>query len=167
FSGACAMAVFRNPIGEGLETSDMNPLAHNQLAAPITSIAEDVISGLGASPKRLSPRLFYDAVGSDLFEQITELQEYYLTRTERAILSQYAGEILRHAGEGLTLIELGAGTASKTKVIIEALLTRQLSATFYPVDVSMSALEIARESLKADFPTLKVRPLVGDYSAGL
>src|SRR5882757_749062 len=145
----------------------MNPLAQNQLPVSVSSIAEDVISGLSASPKRLSPRLFYDATGSDLFEQITELPEYYLTRTERAILAKYAGEILRKAGEGLTLIELGAGTASKTKVIIEALLTRQLRATFYPVDVSMSALEIARESLKAEFPALKVRPLVGDYSAGL
>jgi L-histidine N-alpha-methyltransferase len=145
----------------------MNPLAQNQLPVSISSIAEDVISGLSASPKRLSPRLFYDAVGSDLFEQITELPEYYLTRTERTILAKYAGEILRKAGEGLTLIELGAGTASKTKVIIEALLKRQLSATFYPVDVSMSALEIARENLNAEFPALKVRPLVGDYSAGL
>src|SRR3954453_21436535 len=126
----------------------MNPLGHNQLAAPISSIAEDVIPGLSASPKRLSPRLFYDAEGSELFEQITELPEYYLTRTERAIFVAHAGEILQRAGEGLTLIELGAGTANKTKVIIGALLRRQMSATFYPIDVSMSALEIAQEDLR-------------------
>jgi dimethylhistidine N-methyltransferase len=106
-------------------------------------------------------------VGSDLFEQITELPEYYLTRTERAIFTSYASDILKKAGEGLTLIELGAGTASKTKVIIEALLRRQMTATFYPIDVSMSALQIAQTELNAEFPALKVRPLVGDYSAGL
>jgi L-histidine Nalpha-methyltransferase len=145
----------------------MNPLAQNQLLPVVSPIAEDVISGLSASPKHLSPWLFYDAIGSDLFEQITELPEYYLTRTERAILTKHAGEMLKKAGDGLTLIELGAGTASKTKVIIEALLRRQMSATFYPIDVSTSALEIARDSLKSEFPALKVRPLVGDYSAGL
>jgi dimethylhistidine N-methyltransferase len=145
----------------------MNPLAQNQLLPAVSPIAEDVISGLSASPKRLPPRLFYDAAGSDLFEQITELPEYYLTRTERAILSQHASEMLKNAGEGLTLIELGAGTASKTKVIIEALLRQQMSGTFYPIDVSASALEIARDTLKLEFPALKVRPLVGDYSAGL
>jgi L-histidine N-alpha-methyltransferase len=145
----------------------MNPLAQNQVAISISPIAEDVVSGLSASPKRLPPRLFYDAAGSELFEQITQLPEYYLTRTERAIFSQYAGDILEKAGSGLTLIELGAGTASKTKVIIEALLRKQLSATFYPIDVSMSALQIAQTDLNVEFPALKVRPLVGDYSAGL
>jgi dimethylhistidine N-methyltransferase len=125
------------------------------------------MSGLSASPKRLPPRLFYDAAGSELFEQITELPEYYLTRTERAIFSQYANDILKKAGNGLTLIELGAGTASKTKVIIEALLRRQMSAMFYPIDVSMSALRIAQTELNAEFPGLKVHPLVGDYSVGL
>jgi L-histidine N-alpha-methyltransferase len=145
----------------------MNPLAQHQALPVVSPIADDVISGLSASPKRLPPRLFYDAAGSDLFEQITELPEYYLTRTERAILSQHASEMLKDAGEGLTLIELGAGTASKTRVIIEALLRQQMSATFYPIDVSASALEIARDTLKSEFPALKVRPLVGDYSAGL
>jgi L-histidine N-alpha-methyltransferase len=146
----------------------MNPLALNHLSPiSVSPIADDVVAGLSAKPKRLPPRLFYDETGSDLFEQITALPEYYLSRTERAIFTEHASEILQKTGEGLTLIELGAGTASKTKVIIDALLQRQMSATFYPVDVSASALEIARESLKAEFPRLTVRPLVGDYSAGL
>src|SRR3954470_7556877 len=145
----------------------MNPLGKNQIASTASPIADDVVQGLTAPQKFLSPRLFYDAEGSDLFEQITELPEYYLTRTERAIFVAHAGEILQRAGEGLTLIELGAGTANKTKVIIGALLRRQMSATFYPIDVSMSALEIAQEDLRREFPTLRVKPLVGDYSAGL
>src|SRR4051812_44864471 len=145
----------------------MNPLVQNQIAPAVSPIAEDVANGLSRSPKCLPPWLFYDAEGSELFEQITELPEYYLTRTERSIFVEHAGEILQRAGEGLTLIELGAGTANKTKVIIEALLRRQMSATFYPIDVSMSALEIAQEDLRHEFPALRVRPLVGDYSAGL
>src|SRR5207237_6827927 len=69
--------------------------------------------------------------------------------------------------ENLTLIELGAGTASKTRILIEALLRRQLSGTFYPIDVSESALRIAEEELRAEFPRINVRPLLGDYSQGL
>src|SRR4051812_5573451 len=109
------MAVFRNPIGE---RRPMNPLIQNHIPRQISPIAEDVAQGLSATPKWLSSRLFYDAEGSDLFEQITELPEYYLTRTERDILTAHAGEMLQKAGDGLTLIELGAGTANKTKVII-------------------------------------------------
>ena len=73
-----------------------------------------VREGLSASPKRLPAWLFYDEAGSALFEQITELPEYYLTRTERSIFEAFAGEILQAAGQPLTLVELGAGTASKT-----------------------------------------------------
>src|SRR4051812_7960121 len=106
----------------------MNPLAQNQLSVPVSPIAGDVVAGLSAKPKRLPPRLFYDEIGSGLFEQITALPEYYLSRTERGIFIQHASEMLRQAGEGLTLIELGAGTASKPKVIIDALLRSQMSA---------------------------------------
>jgi L-histidine N-alpha-methyltransferase len=135
--------------------------------AALSAIAEDVLEGLTRKPRSLPPWLFYDAAGSALFEQITELPEYYLTRTERAILETGAGEILDQAGHGLTLIELGAGTASKTRILISALLRRQLRATYYPVDVSAAALRIAEETLAREFPALKVRPLVGDYSRGL
>jgi len=149
----------------------MNPLPLKQPEANTrtvsATVAEDVLLGLTASPKTLPPRLFYDDAGSRLFEQITGLQEYYLTRTERAILEQNASEIMRSAGTPLTLIELGAGTAAKTEVLIEALLKRQLQAVFYPIDVSESALRVAEEALEARFPALQVRPLIGDYSAGL
>src|SRR3954471_14681475 len=106
-------------------------------------IAAEVYEGLMSKPKSLSPRLFYDAAGSELFERITKLPEYYLTRTERDLFHKYADEMIAAAGKGLTIIELGAGTAAKTQILVGALLRQQLSATFYPVDVSRTALEIA------------------------
>jgi L-histidine N-alpha-methyltransferase len=130
----------------------------------VSPIAAEVLSGLSARPRRLPPKLFYDAAGSHLFEQITETQEYYPTRTERAILKRYAGEIISQAGNNLTLVELGAGSASKTQVLIEALLRRQLRADFYPVDVSSSALQGALATLNGHFPRLRVSPIVADYT---
>jgi len=127
-------------------------------------IAEDVLRGLSAQPKQLPPKLFYDAEGSRLFEQITETPEYYPTRTERGILQEYAAEIILQAGSNLTIVELGAGSASKTRVLLDALLRRQLRAEFYPVDVSSSALQGALRSLNGDFPRLHVSPIVADYS---
>ena len=112
-------------------------------------------------------KLFYDDAGSALFEQITELPEYYLTRTERAIFESYAGEILRPQGQSLTLVELGAGTASKTCILIEELLQRQARALFYPIDVSPSALQEAVRQLGRKFPQLRVNPIVADYTGGV
>jgi L-histidine Nalpha-methyltransferase len=132
-----------------------------------SAIALDVWEGLSAMPKRLPSKLFYDEVGSQIFEQITELPEYYLTRTERAILENYAGEILEQAGPALTLVELGAGTATKTCILIEELLQKQARALFYPIDVSPSALEEAVRQLGQQFPTLRVNPVVADYTGGV
>ena len=131
------------------------------LASPI---AEEVLEGLSAHPKHLPPKLFYDAEGSRLFELITETPEYYPTRTERSILEQYAPAIVAQAGANLTLVEMGAGSASKTRVLIAALLRRQLRLAFYPVDVSSSALRQAVSSLNGDFHGLHVSPIVADYS---
>ena len=133
----------------------------------ISPIAADVWQGLTASPKYLPAKLFYDEIGSQLFEQITELPEYYLTRTERSILEQYAGEILEAAGASLTLVELGAGTAAKTCVLIEELLERQPRALFYPIDVSPTALDEAVHQLGRRFPLLRVNPIVADYTSGV
>jgi dimethylhistidine N-methyltransferase len=132
-----------------------------------SAIALDVWEGLSAMPKRLPSKLFYDEAGSQIFEQITELPEYYLTRTERAILENYSGEILEQAGPGLTLVELGAGTATKTCILIEELLQKQARALFYPIDVSPSALEEAVRQLGQQFPTLRVNPVVADYTGGV
>src|SRR5271166_5112347 len=131
------------------------------------AIALEVREGLGATPKRLPAKLFYDEIGSELFEQITELPEYYLTRTERSILESFAGEILQQAGPSLTLVELGAGTASKTCVLIEELLQHQSRALFYPIDVSPSALDEAMRRLGRQFPSLRVNPIVADYTGGV
>jgi dimethylhistidine N-methyltransferase len=130
-------------------------------------MAREVRDGLSATPKRLPCKLLYDDVGSALFEQITDLPEYYLTRTERAIFEDYAAEILDAAGPGLTLVELGAGTASKTRILIEELLQRQSRALFYPIDVSPSALNEAVRQMAAQFPALRVNPVVADYMGGV
>lgn len=143
----------------------MNALKRNLPA--FSPIAAEVYEGLTSSPKWLSPHLFYDAAGSELFERITTLREYYPTRVERELFEMHADEMVSAAGQGLTLVELGAGTAKKTQIVLAALLRQQLSATFYPVDVSRTALEIARKDLAAKFPALTVRPLVGDYSEGV
>jgi len=130
-------------------------------------MAREVREGLSATPKRLPSKLFYDEIGSALFEQITELPEYYLTRTERAIFEDYAAEILEAAGPSLTLVELGAGTASKTCILIEELLQLQSRALFYPIDVSPSALNEAVRQMALQFPQLRVSPIVADYTGGV
>jgi len=130
-------------------------------------IASEVYDGLLKKPKSLPPRLFYDAAGSELFERITQLPEYYPTRTERAILQQHAAGIVDAAGTDLSVIELGAGTASKTRLLIGAALQRQRQLDFYPIDVSRSALEEAVAHLNGDFPGLRVIPVIDDYSRGL
>lgn len=136
-------------------------------AVLLSPIAEAVRAGLSAGPKRLPPKLFYDAQGSRLFERITKTREYYPTRTERSIFRQFAAEMAEQAGNNLTLVELGAGSARKTRLLIEALLRRQLRLDFYPVDVSPTALHDALASLNGDYPSLRVAPIVADYSHGL
>ncbi len=131
------------------------------------AMAREVREGLSATPKRLPAKLFYDEIGSALFEQITELPEYYLTRTERGIFEDYAADILDAAGPSLTLVELGAGTASKTCILIEELLQRQSRALFYPIDVSPSALNEAVKQMAVQFPQLRVSPVVADYTGGV
>lgn len=131
------------------------------------AIAHDVYEGLTAIPKHLPSKLFYDEAGSQIFEQITELPEYYLTRTERCIFEEHAADILRQAGSSLTLVELGAGTATKTSILIEELLRRQSRSLFYPIDVSSSALALAVRQLGQEFPSLRVNPILADYTGGV
>jgi L-histidine N-alpha-methyltransferase len=143
----------------------METVAHKKPNLPLfeATVAADVLAGLQARPKRLPPWLFYDARGSALFERITRLPEYYVTRTERAILRQHADDIIDAAGSPASLIELGAGSASKTRVLITALLAVQPRLTFVPVDVSPTALDGAARRLRARFPTLNVTPVVAKY----
>jgi len=136
--------------------------------AASTPLGAEVYLGLTQMPKRLSPWLFYDARGSELFEAITELPEYYLTRTEHGILTERADEILEAAGaKTLTLLELGAGTAAKTGVLLEAAVRRQEQVTYVPIDISESALEEARRRIGEQLPDVTVRPTVADYTRSL
>jgi len=128
----------------------------------VRAVADAVREGLLRPRMRLPPWLLYDAQGSALFEDITELSEYYLTRTEREILASHAGEIIEAAGAPPTVIELGAGTASKTQLLLAALLDRRARVTFMPVDVSAAALSLAQYQL-SHFRRLSVRPVLARY----
>ncbi len=135
----------------------------------LTAFAFDVRNGLLSRPKSLPPRYFYDDIGSALFEEITRLPEYYLTRTEHSILQKYADEIITAArsGEELTVLELGAGSAEKSVVLLRALLHQQRSVRFVPIDVSWAALESAVERLAAELPRAEVVPEIMDYTESL
>jgi L-histidine N-alpha-methyltransferase len=141
-------------------------------SATVDAVAYEARAGLTSVPKTLSPWLFYDEAGSHLFEQITELPEYYLTRTERGIFSAHAEEILHAAATAdgpvpagkLTLIELGAGTATKTGLLLRAAVRQQGSVVYQPVDVSETALEEASENILNNIPGVTVRCQVADYT---
>jgi L-histidine Nalpha-methyltransferase len=132
-------------------------------------VAVEVLNGLTERPKTLSPWLFYDQKGSQLFEEITELPEYYVTRTERQILAEHADEIVNAAAAGryLSMIELGAGTATKTGLLLSAAIELQGGVVYHPIDVSESALEEARTRLEAELPEVIVEPIVADYTEGM
>jgi dimethylhistidine N-methyltransferase len=127
------------------------------------AVARTVREGLTASPKSLPPWLLYDAVGSALFDEITRLPEYYLTRTEHELLGERADEIVEAAGPPLSLVELGAGSATKTRLVIEAALRRQGRVLYVPVDVSPAALEAAGRNLGQGLPGLNFCPVVARY----
>ena len=127
----------------------------------------EVRRGLLACPRSLSPWIFYDREGSRLFERITQLPEYYLTRTERSILTNSAAAIIAdakgHRSGSLRLVEPGAGTASKTAVLLDAVVRLQGEVLYIPVDVSSDALRTAREQLASSSPEVRVEPIVANY----
>ena len=147
-------------------------------ATPISlneTVLNEALAGLTSIPKTLSPWLFYDQRGSDLFEQITDLPEYYLTRTERALFATHADDILREflspgapatqafrSPNTFTIAELGAGSASKTGLLLQAATRLQPEILYQPIDVSASALEAA-ENLAASIPGLTVQSQVANY----
>ncbi|MFD5161170.1 L-histidine N(alpha)-methyltransferase [Streptomyces hawaiiensis] len=127
------------------------------------ALRADVHRGLSGRPRTLPPKWFYDAHGSDLFEKITELPEYYPTRAEREILLARSGDIAA-ATRARTLVELGSGSSEKTRHLIEALTELH---TYVPVDVSESALSQAGQALAAERPGLDVHALIADFTAEL
>ncbi|HKR59942.1 MAG TPA: L-histidine N(alpha)-methyltransferase [Pyrinomonadaceae bacterium] len=139
-------------------------LIHNLVRFdPSAGFAEDVRRGLTAKPKSLSPKYFYDELGSQLFDAICLTPEYYLTRAENEIIERYADEIVSAIGGEKTLLEMGSGSASKTRLLIEALLKRQSSLLFMPVDISASALESSSRILLQSFPRLWIEAYAAEY----
>lgn len=140
-----------------------------EIANSLEKVKAAARHGLSAEQKTLPPWLFYDEEGSRLFERITELDEYYVTRTERAILENNADEIVRAAcgDRRARVIELGAGSGAKTELVLRALLRRQTSLEYLPSDVSPSALEEMRMRLEEKIAHLKVEPRVENYTSGI
>src|SRR3954468_8803058 len=129
-------------------------------------LATDVRAGLTATPKTLPPKYFYDARGSELFDEITRLPEYYPTRTERAILAAHAGEIAAASGAEV-LVELGSGTSEKTRLLLDALRAAGTLRRFVPFDVDPSVLRLAGAALTEEYPGLEVEGVVGDFTRHL
>lgn len=131
------------------------------------AMEQDVREGLAASPKELSPKYFYDERGSQLFEAITELEEYYPTRRERQILEERSAEIAAAAGNPATLIELGSGSASKTRHLLDAMRAAGSLRTYVPVDISEEITRATAAALVEEYPGLDVHGLVCDFEAHL
>ncbi len=122
-----------------------------------------MLEGLSRTPKTLPPKLLYDAQGSALFEQITRLPEYYPTRTEAAILTAHAEEICSRLGPDVSVSELGAGTATKTRILLRSLLQHQPHVDYFPLDVSDAALQSAKGELERELMAVNVHPHIGDF----
>ena len=130
------------------------------------TLADDVLDGLTRPLKELPPKHFYDARGSELFDAICELPEYYQTRTERLILERNAEDIVERTG-AVELVELGSGSASKTRVLLDAMAAAESLARYVPVDVSATTVHAAAEALVAEYPGMDVYGVVGDFERHL
>jgi dimethylhistidine N-methyltransferase len=136
-------------------------IARHEPAVAYAQFARDVLAGLTARPKRLPPKYFYDEAGSRLFEQITELPEYYPTRSELAILAAHAPEIARLLPENTALIEFGSGSFRKARILLDAAPT---IAAYVPVDISSQMLVQEAAELARDYPRLAVLPVAADFT---
>jgi L-histidine Nalpha-methyltransferase len=129
-------------------------------------LRNDVRDGFSRTPKSLPPKWFYDATGSDLFDQITRLPEYYPTRAEASILVDRADEIAEASGAD-TLIELGSGTSEKTRMLLDALRARGTLRRFVPFDVDATVLQSAGAALEREYPGLQIEAVCGDFERHL
>jgi L-histidine Nalpha-methyltransferase len=134
-----------------------------QIAPPEENFADCLIVGLSGSPKEISCKYFYDQDGSQLFERICTLPEYYQTRTETALLARHAGEIAQLMGDGVEILEFGAGALKKVRLLLDTGAVRAYS----PLDISGDYLREVVAELAADYPALMLRPLVGDFTQAL
>jgi L-histidine N-alpha-methyltransferase len=126
-------------------------------------LLRDVACGLSRPQKELPPKYFYDRRGSELFDEITRLPEYYLTRTERALLDCWSGPLMA-ALRPAALVELGAGSADKTRLLLDAMVYSGSAEVYVPIDVSAEFLEDSASRLRDEYPTLGIEPLVGDIT---
>jgi L-histidine N-alpha-methyltransferase len=126
-------------------------------------MVDEIRAGLSRSPKEVSPKYFYDHRGSELFERITELPEYYPTRTEREILEAWMPERIPSLNVR-ALVELGAGSGEKTRVILDAMLAAHSPIVYVPIDVSAEFLKASADRLRVEYPGLKVFPTVADLA---
>ncbi len=152
-------------IGHFARADESGALTRETLTREV--LTREVRRGLTAPPRSLSPWMFYDAEGSRLFERITTLPEYYPTRTERAILAGHADAIVGRAHNDrslpLRLVELGAGTASKTCILLEAALRVSDDVAYVPVDICPDALELACQNVACALPKVRMQPIVRNY----
>jgi dimethylhistidine N-methyltransferase len=142
-------------------------LARNTRVAEVghanRAFARDVLEGLLSRPRAIPARWFYDASGSQLFEQITELPEYYLTRTERAILARHAAQIAHLTGPGRVVVEFGSGSSAKTPLLLSAI----SPSAYVPVDIAGNMLRASCMALGRMFPSLRIHPVEGDFTLPL
>jgi L-histidine Nalpha-methyltransferase len=148
-------------VNRPVEVEDHLPQDHLE-----RSLRADALAGLTSTPKTLPPKWFYDKAGSELFEQITELPEYYPTRAEREVLETRSDEIAGLSG-ARTLVELGSGSSRKTRLLLDALRRRKTLQRYVALDVSESALVQAGQSLASDYPDLMVQMVVADFETQL
>jgi L-histidine N-alpha-methyltransferase len=140
----------------------------NHLAADAAyqSLCHDVRAGLRQTPKSVPPKWFYDSVGSELFDEITRLPEYYPTRAEAEILRARSGEVAAVTGAD-TLVELGSGTSEKTRMLLDALRTAGSLRRFVPFDVDAGVLESAGKAIRNDYPDVEIAAVCGDFEQHL
>jgi L-histidine N-alpha-methyltransferase len=136
------------------------------LQAARDDLLRDVAWGLSRPQKELPPKYFYDRRGSELFDEITRLPEYYLTRTERALLDCWSGPLMARLRPA-ALVELGAGSADKTRLLLDAMVYAESGEVYVPIDVSAEFLDDAAARLRDEYPTLGIDPLVGDIAEPL
>jgi len=134
--------------------------AYHNLKPDVVEMANEVLAGLRATPKAISPKYFYDAKGSALFEQITDLPEYYLTRTEMALFDEHLVDIAQLLPKDLCVVEYGSGSSLKIRKLLEALTPR----AYVPVDISAEHLEDNARTLHGDFPQIAVYPVCADFT---
>jgi dimethylhistidine N-methyltransferase len=136
----------------------------SRASEPAGDFAADLMQALAVRPRSISPKYFYDAQGSQLFDRICELPEYYPTRCELAILSGHAREIVAQMGPRAEIVEFGAGSLRKVRLLLDAM---KEPARYLPIDISGEHLELSAAVLRRDFPGLHVQPVVADYTRQL